>query len=179
MDVLSHLHFRHCFPERYNFVSWDDVEGTACFPLWNLSGKMVGYQQYRPDGDKKAYNHPKLGRYYTYCKDNIGVWALETLDTRSDVIFVVEGIFDAVKLHLLNLPAVAVLANDPKHIRPWLNSLGRATVAVCDNDAAGRKLAKSCQYALYVKDDKDLGAMTLSEAREFVKFNNTLIWNPL
>jgi hypothetical protein len=160
---------------RYSTISWD--EETAAFELHNLSGQLVGYQQYRPTGDKKQFNNPKEGRYFTYCKDNIGVWGLETLGYRHDVLFVVEGVFDCVKLHNLNLPAIAVLANDPKKIRPWVNSLARTTVAICDNDTAGRKLGKLCQHRLHVVGEKkDLGEMSNEQVRDFIKFYCPLVW---
>lgn len=176
MDVKAHLLSRGLRPERYRFVVTDDDEGVAWFALWNLSGQLVGYQQYRPDGDKKNHNDPKSGKYYTYAKDNIAVWGLETLEYRHDVLFLTEGIFDAVKLHDLNLPAIAVLANNPRSIRPWLNSLARTTVGVCDNDPAGKALGKLCDHALHCTTEKDLGAMTPEEVREFVKFYCPLVW---
>jgi hypothetical protein len=148
-------------------VSFDDE--TAAFLLFNLSGQLVGYQQYRPFADKKKHNDPKEGRYFTYAKNNLAVWGLETFHYRDDVLFLTEGVFDACKLHALNLPAVAVLANDPKMLRPWLFALTRFGVAVCDNDSAGMELAKCANLALTCTTGKDLGDMTLAEVREFLK----------
>ena len=77
-------------------------------------------------------------------------------------------LFDACKLHNLGLPAVAVLANDPKSLRPWLGSLARVTVAVCDDDAAGAKLGRLCDRSVTTQGGKDLGDMTQDQVREFV-----------
>jgi hypothetical protein len=167
MDVLAHLHSRSLNPDRYQTsVFWDD--SVANFYLWNLSGQLVGYQQYRPDGNKKECNDRDLGKYYTYNKDNLAVWGLETLKYRSDILFITEGVFDAVKFHALNLPAIAVLANNPKSLRPWLFSLPRVTIAACDDDDAGRKLANSCQYAFSPGDGRDFGDISVEETRTLV-----------
>lgn len=151
---------------RYGNVAVTDE--VAVFYLWNLSGQLVGYQQYRPESNKKKHNDPKEGRYFTYTKDNIGVWGLESFYYRNDILFLTEGIFDACKLHALNLPAIAVLANDPKRIRSWLYALPRFIVAVCDDDAAGRKLAKCGNRAITVSGGKDLGDLSLGEAKSLI-----------
>lgn len=171
MDVEAHLRERGLDPNLYT-VSWDDE--TACFALWNLSGQWCGYQQYRPFAPKTTRNDPRNGRYFTWAKDRLAVWGLESWYFRRDVLFVTEGVFDACKLHNLGLPAVAVLANDPKRLRPWLGSLARYTVAVCDDDAAGAKLAGLCNSAVTVQGGKDLGNMTQQQVFDFVseKFPN-------
>ena len=168
MDVKAHLLERGLYPAHYT-VSWDNE--TASFALWNLSGQWVGYQQYRPHAGKSVPNDPKMSRYYTYAKSKVAVWGLETYLWRSDVLFVTEGVFDACKLHNLGLPAVAVLSNDPKSLRPWLSSLPRLTVAVCDDDAAGHKLAKLCSRALICPGGLDLGDMTPPQVVDFLEVN--------
>lgn len=168
MDVKKHLTERYLNPDLYT-VSWDDE--TACFALWNLSGQWVGYQQYRPFAPKTARNDPREGRYFTWAKDRLAVWGLESWDFRKDVLFVTEGVFDACRLHNLGLPAVAVLANDPKRLRPWLGSLARHTVAVCDDDAAGAKLGRLCDQAVTTSAGKDLGDMTPTQVFDFVGEN--------
>jgi hypothetical protein len=168
MDVKKHLLERYLNPDLYT-VSWDDE--TASFALWNLSGQWCGYQQYRPFAPKTLRNDPRGGRYFTWAKDRLVVWGLESWDFRKDVLFVTEGVFDACRLHNLGLPAIAVLANDPKRIRPWLGSLARHTVAVCDADDAGVKLGKLCDQAVTTALGKDLGDMTTLQVLDFVKEN--------
>jgi DNA primase (bacterial type) len=173
MTMLDHLRSRAIEPARYH-LHYD--EETTCFYLFNLTGQFVGYQQYRPAADKTRKNDPKLGRYFNYVlhgpeKGSVNaVWGLETFGYRSDVLFIVEGIFDAAKLHNQGLPAIAALANDPKHIRPWLRIIRqtRVIIGVSDNDAAGSKLKNSVDINLQLSDSKDLGDMSNDEVRNFL-----------
>ena len=90
MDVKKHLLERYLNPDLYT-VSWDDE--TASFALWNLSGQWCGYQQYRPFAPKTLRNDPRGARYFTWAKDRLVVWGLESWDFRKDVLFVTEGVF--------------------------------------------------------------------------------------
>lgn len=203
--VEKNLKERHLDPSRYN-VSWD--KEVASFLLFNLSGQIVGYLNYRPDADKVANNDMLLSRYYAHVskahrlvpaedKDYkwynkvpvlnrffgkaypwakrrerrrfFAVWGLETFYYRHDILFVVEGLFDAVRLHNLNLPAIAVLSNDPKAMKPWRRTLPRHVVCICDGDKAGRKLGKLGDEAVFLPEGRDLGDMTDAEVYEVVK----------
>lgn len=147
-----------------------EKEGVFTFPLWNLSGQMVGYQQYRPDADKGRKDNPKDMRYYTYLthKKTNTAWGLEVLNPKNPYLLVVEGVFDAVKLHNADINAVAVLANDPLPLKSWLWSLGYFIVPVCDGDKAGRKLAKMANTLMveYLPEGKDVGDLTIIEVLE-------------
>jgi len=136
----------------------DEVERVATFFLWNLSGQLVGYQQYRPEGEKKPQNNPKQGRYFTYRKQPTHtVWGVESLCLTPNVVFLTEGVFDAARLTNRGFSSLAMLSNNPNHdVRNWLTCLNRKAVAVCDNDAAGRRLAKFGDVAVFTQD-KDLG----------------------
>ena len=93
MTVLQNLRSRY-FDMNLHTVWVDEDEGVATFPLWNLSGQLVGYQQYRPSANKKKDNHPKMSRYFTYRKNRVvGVWGLESWNL-SDTLFVTEGTTD-------------------------------------------------------------------------------------
>ncbi len=131
----------------------DEVEQVATFYLWNLSGQLVGYQQYRPNGEKKAQNSPREGKYFTYKKQpTVAVWGVESLHLTPNVVFLTEGLFDAARLTERGYSALAVLSNNPSpDLANWLKCLNRRVVAVCDDDAAGRKLAKFGGYSsIYV-----------------------------
>lgn len=150
----------------------DEDEGVATFPLWNLSGQMVGYQQYRPGADKTKSNHPRDSRYFTWRKDKVlGVWGLESW-LLSPTLFVTEGLFDACRLTSLGYSAVATLSNDVDvSTMAWFHMVRqmRRVVAVCDNDAAGRKLAKVGHFDLTTASGKDLGDSTLAEVEDVVR----------
>ena len=119
---------------------------------------MVGFQQYRPDASKVAQNHPREGRYFTYLKSKaLAVWGLESFHLTPNVLFVTEGIFDAARLTHRGVSAIAVLTNNPtRDLCNRFACTGRLIVTVCDNDEAGRKLARFGDRAFYTAE-KDLG----------------------
>lgn len=171
MNVLKHLKSRH-FDSAVHTVWVDDDEGVATYPLWNLTGQMVGYQQYRPSATKKRDNHPRDSRYFTWRKDKVvGAWGLESWKF-SNTLFVTEGVFDACRLTSRGFSAVALLSNDiDSSTREWLYMVksNRFVVAVCDNDVAGRKLAKCGHVAHVMEDGKDMGEASDEYVTNFLK----------
>lgn len=168
MKLLEHLEQRGMNPTLYD-LHYDEDEGVVYFYLYNFAKELVGYQQYRPDADKKNKNHPKEGKYYTYLKNNKdGFFGLE-YENGSNVLFLVEGVFKAAKLHNLGYQAVAVLGNDPKRLKPLLRVLKRKykLVAVGDNDSAGSKLVNVVGYG--GQSPADLDEMSDKDVHEFVK----------
>lgn len=170
MNVLQHLHSRY-FDSNLHKVWIDEEEGVATFPLWNLSGQMVGFQQYRPAANKRKDNHPRDSRYFTYRKNKVvGVWGLESWNL-STVLFVTEGIFDACRLTHLGYSAIATLSNDvDDSLKRWLWTIRkiRPVVAVCDNDAAGRRLAKYGHLS-HVVESGDLGDASEEYVKQLIK----------
>jgi hypothetical protein len=171
MNVLEHLKSRH-FDSVVHTVWVDDDEGVATYPLWNLTGQMVGYQQYRPSATKKRDNHPRDSRYFNWRKDKVvGAWGLESWKF-SNTLFVTEGVFDACRLTSRGFSAVALLSNDiDSSTREWLYMVksNRFVVAVCDNDVAGRKLAKCGHVAHVMEDGKDMGEASDEYVTNFLK----------
>lgn len=158
--LVEHLKKRHLDLELHRPVL--DLENdVATFYLWNLSGKFCGYQQYRRFGEKKPQNNPKQGKYFTYRKQpTLALWGVESLHLTPNVVFVCEGVFDAARLTAKGVSALAVLSNNTgKDLSNWLTMLNRNVVAVCDNDDAGRKLAKFGDVAVFC-EDHDLGDST-------------------
>lgn len=150
-------------------TAWvDENEGVATFPLWNLSGCLVGYQQYRPSANKKKDNHPKMSRYFTYRKNKVvGVWGLESW-LLSNTLFVTEGVFDACRLTSMGYSAVATLSNDlDGPMKEWFYMIRshRPVVVVCDGDKAGRKLAKAGHRSHVMPEGTDLS----DASEEYVK----------
>lgn len=167
--VKQHLRKRHCVLELHR--PWLDEENhVATFPLWNLSGQMVGYQQYRPLASKDRQNDPRESRYFTFRKQpTLCLFGVETLHLTPNVVFLTEGVFDACRLTERGVSALAVLSCDQnKELRAWLRSLNRLVVAVCDNDAAGRKLAKFGDVAVTM-ESHDLGDATAQEVTQLLK----------
>lgn len=55
--LLTHLLMRRCNVSLHQPVL-DSKEQVATFYLWNLSGQLVGYQQYRPSTYSVRYLSP-------------------------------------------------------------------------------------------------------------------------
>lgn len=167
--VEQHLLDRHIDLQLHRPMI-DEAERVATFWLYNLSGQIIGYQHYRPDNSKELNNDPNESRYFTCVKGpKIVCWGIESLHLSPNVLFVTEGVFDAARLTELGYSAVAVLCNDPKpEFKTWLSMLPQTKVAVCDNDAAGRKLAKFGDYAEFTLG-KDLGDSDDSYVQELLK----------
>lgn len=180
-SLREHLLSRGMDPNLYH-VHLDETANVATLMLYTLTGALVGYQTYRPDGIKNTSEGRKLGikpkelKYFTYVtrdekkqQFSIAVFGMEMFDWRKDSVYVVEGVFDAVKLHSLELNAIAVLCNDPKPLRSFFNALGMRVIGVLDGDAAGNELAKVCDETFVCPAGKDPGDMTLDELREMLK----------
>ena len=141
----------------------DEEEQVATFFLYNLSGQIVGYQQYRPLGEKYDYQNPRTGKYFTYRNKHhptVALFGLESYDFTPDILFVVEGVFDAARLTSQGISCVATLCNNPpRDYQNFFTCLPRKVVIVCDGDKEGIKLAKfGDNYMVVPKEFKDLGA---------------------
>lgn len=150
----------------------DEAEVVATFYLYNLSGQIVGYQQYRPLGEKKPNNNPKEGKYFTYHKSpTVAVWGVESLHLTPHVVFLTEGVFDAARLTERGFSAIAALTCHPqKDLRNWLSCLNRKVVVVCDGDKAGGLLAKFGDTSFCLLDGKDLGEASDETVENLLKF---------
>jgi len=176
MNIADHLKERHMDISRYNGVYLDDDNCMVTFVLWNLSGEAVGYQRYNPLADKEKKNDPREGRYYTYLtgdKKNkrMGMWGLESLSYRKDILVIVEGVFDAVRLHNLNIPCVALLSSSYKPYKNFLTSIGRKVYAVEDDH--GSSLGP--YEKIHIPEGYgDLGEMTNEDVESLLKEKDLL-----
>lgn len=168
-------------------VTIDEEAGNATFYLYNLSGQLVGFQQYTPSASKtrgtearhiykaaaKDMKMRDMMRYFTHATaegkgKKHAVWGLETVGDES-YVFVTEGIFDAIKIHNAGHPAIAVLANDPKLLRPWFKAMSKTVIAILDNDDAGSKLANIAHRKVQApRPWKDLGEMHQDDVNAFM-----------
>jgi len=171
MTVHQHLLSRH-LDMRLHRVWVSEELGCASFPLYNLSGKLLGYQRYRPGASKALNNDPREGRYFTrLVNGGVGVWGLESWNL-SNTLFLTEGLFDAARLTSRGYSAIAVFSNEPSHsARNWLYSAcsNRRLVAMCENDVPGRKLARFGHTHHVVEGAKDLGDASDSYVTDFLK----------
>lgn len=171
MTVYQHLLDRHLDTKLHRVWVAEEL-CCASFPLWNLSGQLLGYQRYRPYASKALNNDPRDGRYFTrLVNGDVGIWGLESWNL-SNTLFLVEGLFDAARLTSRGYSAIAVFSNEPsRSAREWLyaSCSNRRVVAVCDNDEAGRKLARYGHMHHVMAEGKDLGEASDSYVTDFLK----------
>ena len=150
------------------YTWWEhSSEYLAQFALWNLSGQMVGYYNYRPNGDKHLPNDAWNGKYFTRFQFGlVGVWGMETWKF-SNTLFVTEGLFDAARLSSHGVSAVATMSNNPKHLTGLFKLFRsfRPVVAVCDGDSAGKLLSKFGHVSYTMSDDHDVNSASEEEVQ--------------
>ncbi len=158
--MLTHLEDRHLTLSLYP-TSLVVSEKEATFLLYDLSGRLNGYQVYNPSNLKKADN-PREAKYFSWLtKYHSGVWGLEY--PLESPVFIVEGVFDAARLHTLGYSAIAVLANNPTHLNGWLRCLPYDTVSLCDGDKAGRKLDSVAKHVEYLPEGTDVSDIPIEQ----------------
>ena len=94
LDFVSHLASRGLLTFKGKFNYWQDTSNQLItFPLWTITGQLVGYQQYDWRSNKLRNNNPK-GRYWTYRrKDVLTAWGLEYFNlSEINELYVCEGI---------------------------------------------------------------------------------------
>src|ERR1700739_4170099 len=102
-SIEDHLRSRGIDPQK-TAVIMDSHANIATFLLYNLSGQLIGYQQYNPAAAKLKHND-LAGRYYTQVTQEgdhnkkLAVWGLESIHEHDRMFFVTEGIFDCAKIH--------------------------------------------------------------------------------
>lgn len=168
LNVIVHLLSRGA--SNLNLYDLHIAEDSATFMLYGVKNflnnspniKPLGFQTYRPYVQNKKTNHPRDSRYFTYqpkskvLQDTV-VFGLERLENKPDFLYITEGIFEAMTLHRLGYPAIAVLTASPsKYLKDCLSALAKESVWAGDNDPAGNKswLSKACDHRLLL--DKDL-----------------------
>lgn len=177
-NLLDHLKSRGLDTSKTH-VLYDEESSDTYFFLYNLSGQMIGYQKYNPKGIKKDYGED--ARYYTYVgkeydkldnanKSKISVYGLETYDMNKNYLFVVEGIWDVIKLHNMGEPAVANLGNSlSDQQRNWYLTLPQKIIVIRDKDDAGKNLLKIADHVFMAPGEyKDLGEMSQKEVNNFI-----------
>lgn len=172
METLRQHLLARCVDFDLHDVQIDEEGNVATFLLFaHGTGKFTGYQQYRPGAPKTREGKgmdPKDLRYFTHTvPGELAFFGTESLD-RPGPVYLVEGIFDAVKLHALGLACIAVLGNNPVPLAAMFKAFGRKVIGVLDNDEAGRKLGKFCDE-VFVCPEHDPGDMALIELKRLLK----------
>lgn len=175
--LLRHLASRGCDPALYA-CHLDHVTQQVTFMLFSpATGKIVGYQKYNHRGPKtcdgKGFHAQDL-RYFTHVSDGeLAVFGTETLN-RPGPVYLVEGVFDAIKLHSVGLACLAALGNGAiskrgkgSPLENQLRAMNRKVIGVLDNDVAGKTLANLCDE-VFVCTAKDPGDMSQDEVRELL-----------
>lgn len=166
MKFYQHLQERTkvLTPEDHGLIDLENEVFTK--PLWSLSGAMVGFQQYNwraPKKLQKGMKPPEL-RYFTYVSSGkLALMGLDTLD-RYKPVYVVEGMFEYLTGLSYGLNIVAVLTNNPKHLKEQLSFYD--TIALCQNDSAGFKLRNVCKSGIVLPTDLD--EMPEEEINEYI-----------
>ncbi len=131
---------------------------------------LVGVLEYNWLGAKKPGRNVKGNKYFSQSvRGKLGVYGMESVTDWDEVVYVVEGVWDAIALHALGYQAVAVLTCNPKAIRKWLKSFN--SVALCDGDAAGLTLQRNTKYFMHLDENKDVS--DLDNLEEYMKCLDT------
>lgn len=160
MQIREHLKTRK-FDSEIHKVWIDEPNSIATFPLYNLSGTLKGYQQYRPKVFDKKSNDPRKSRYYTYRKGGFSVWGLESFHFTNQ-LFVLEGIFDACRLTNEGYSAIAILSSGmDKSVINFLNivSKTREVITISDGDIGGSRLKKRQFKNIDMPEGHDLASV--------------------
>lgn len=158
------------------FVDRDNCRAT--FLLYGLkSERLLGYQTYNPKSLDKKSNDPLNGRYFTYQprtkhSGDYAVFGSEYVEGR-DIVFITEGIFEAVRLIEMGYDAIAVLCSSPPEgmVRE-IHRRWKKVVWCGDNDKAGNSssLVDNSERMCFNKDLDEVDEQTL--VSEISKFFN-------
>lgn len=153
---------------------WIDKTGELCtFPLWGWENRLIGYQRYNWKGDKKPRSNRLIdARYFTHISSayhNEAVYGWNNLYGYGTV-FITEGIWDSISIGNVWFDSLAILTATPsKELIRWLRCrINRPIVAVCDNDDAGKSLAKMGDVAITIPCGKDANEMSPENLRDFL-----------
>jgi len=188
-DITAHLRDRGVDTDKTRVII--DKEGnTATFLLYNLSGQIIGYQYYNPNGEKNTVvarkqikgqkgevdvqSLKKYIKYYTRVVDTqkgVSVYGLETYEKNNRLLFVTEGVFDCIKIHNAGKPAVATLANAGSlELKTWFKIIPQTIIAIYDNDGPGKTLRKLADYSFPSPPGfKDLGDTPQEVVTEYIR----------
>lgn len=170
IEIDTHLKSRYLDVSNYTSMKIIHEDGGYLwFPLWNLSGQLVGYQTYRPNSEKNVKKFSKdkhmYARYYTYVGkvngvSHIAIFGIGKLDPKNGLnCYLAEGVFDAVVLHNLGLNCLAILGVGDKpnlKLKSLLFTMNYNFIAICQGDKAGLKLINYTNTHIKLPEGKDV-----------------------
>ena len=123
-NIKNHLISRGCPLDCPTLIISEEF-GLAYFMLYNLSGQLIGYQKYNPDGTKSG-NDILKNKYFTITKK----------------------CNNASKVHSAGEACIALLGNAAsRDIKQWLSLLPVKKIAILDSD--GKSLLRSSSSEFY------------------------------
>ncbi len=129
------------------------MSGRWCVPIHNPDAEVVAYigrfaAEVVPD-DEEKYKLPK-----GFHKDLV-LFNLHRIDATVETVVIVEGVFDAIRLHELNMPAVALLGSSisDEQVALLLDHGFNSAVVLLDGNAekAERKLVHRVSRVMSVR----------------------------
>lgn len=149
-------------------------DNTATFLLYNLMGQITGRQRYNSLGVKSPKSREEPIRYIIKNLEGTNkIFGLHTYNPNNPILFITEGVFDAIMLHQQGLPAIAVLTATPdRDLINQVNLLNGLKIVIADNDKTntGLKLKKIADELIITPIEKDLNDLYLNNPQEFKKF---------
>lgn len=120
-----------------NFI----LRGLYVVPIKDIAGVIIALVGWNPNsGSRKYVTTPTIGFSRDTSFFNFDAYAL-SWEKFDGLIFLVEGIFDAIALRSIGLPAMAVMGLEMSSIKSEMLNRFKKVVAIPDNDRAGRSVS--------------------------------------
>jgi len=163
-ELKAHLEMRGLQTDSVYWVNEEEL--MVVFPLYDSTGNMIGYHNYRPNKDKVLNNHPYESRYFTRVTKGWEAFYGYRSRLYSKTLFVTEGLWDAERVQEAGFSCYTLFSNNPKN-SAMLNLLRkvRPVVALCDGDKAGRSLAKFGHESVVFEENRDANDYTPQELK--------------
>lgn len=123
--------------DKGNFILTD----RYIVPIKDIAGNIIALVGWHPQGGSRKYvTTPTLGFSRDVSFFNYDHAYRLSHEAHDGVVFLVEGIFDAISLRSLGLPAIANQGLEMSSIKSRMLSRFKKVVAVPDNDNSGRSV---------------------------------------
>ena len=150
------------------------LNGRYIVPIRDISDRLVALVGYIPDYQPKKYLTTPSPFFSKSCMLFNFRQAYDTSwSYYNGIVFVVEGIFDALSLRSIGLPAVSVMGSSLEPAKGTLLSLFRKAVCIPDDDKTGKRaLDRYSKYGWKVPDSAVMVNLHGSEFMEGLKLKD-------